>query len=105
MPHVNTRINYRNHRKIVIVDGIYGYVGGFNVGKEYINKDPEFGFWRDTHVRIKGDAVDDLNERFLLDWCYASEEEINDYSKYMHNRKDDCGDVCMQIVTSGPDPR
>ena len=103
LPHVNTRINYRNHRKIVIVDGIYGYVGGFNVGKEYINKDPEFGFWRDTHVRIKGDAVDDLNERFLLDWCYASEEEINDYSKYMHNRKDDCGDVCMQIVTSGPD--
>lgn len=103
LPHVNTRINYRNHRKIVVIDGVYGYVGGFNVGKEYINQDPEFGFWRDTHVRIKGDAVDDLNERFLLDWCYASGEKIDDYKKYIHECKDDCGDVCMQIVTSGPD--
>ena len=103
LPHVNTRINYRNHRKIVVIDGVYGYVGGFNVGKEYINKDPEFGFWRDTHIRIKGDAVDDLNERFLLDWCYASCEEIADYSQYISDFKNDCGDVCMQIVTSGPD--
>ena len=103
LPHVNTRINYRNHRKIVVIDGVYGYVGGFNVGKEYINKDSEFGFWRDTHVRIKGDAVDDLNERFLLDWCYASEEKITDYNKYTYDCKDECGDVCMQIVTSGPD--
>lgn len=103
LPHVNTRINYRNHRKIVVIDGVYGYVGGFNVGKEYINQDPEFGFWRDTHIRIKGDAVDDLNERFLLDWCYASGEDIYDYDKYIHQCKDDCGDVCMQIVTSGPD--
>ena len=103
LPHVNTRINYRNHRKIVVIDGIYGYVGGFNVGKEYINKDLEFGFWRDTHVRITGNAVDDLNERFLLDWCYASEEEITDYDKYSNRCRDNQGDVCMQIVTSGPD--
>lgn len=103
LPHVNTRINYRNHRKIVVIDGIYGYVGGFNVGKEYINRDPEFGFWRDTHVRIKGNAVDDLNERFLLDWCYASEEKITDYGKYANKCRDNDGDVCMQIVTSGPD--
>lgn len=103
LPHVNTRVNYRNHRKIVIIDGVYGYVGGFNVGKEYINQDPEFGFWRDTHIRIKGDAVDDLNERFLLDWCYASGEQIKDFDKYMNKYKDECGDVSMQIVTSGPD--
>ncbi|MDU7441886.1 MAG: cardiolipin synthase, partial [Clostridium sp.] len=103
LPHVNTRINYRNHRKIVVIDGVYGYVGGFNVGKEYINQDPEFGFWRDTHVRIKGDAVNDLNERFLLDWCYASEENIKDFDKYINEYKDQCGDVSMQIVTSGPD--
>ncbi|MGN0143707.1 MAG: cardiolipin synthase, partial [Clostridium sp.] len=103
LPHVNTRINYRNHRKIVVIDGVYGYVGGFNVGKEYINRDPEFGFWRDTHIRINGDAVNDLNERFLLDWCYASGEKITDYDKYVHEDKNDSGDVCMQIVTSGPD--
>lgn len=103
LPHVNTRINYRNHRKIVVIDGVYGYVGGFNVGKEYINQDPEFGFWRDTHIRIKGDAVNDLNERFLLDWCYASGEKITNYNKYICEHKDSSGDVCMQIVTSGPD--
>lgn len=103
LPHINTRINYRNHRKIVVIDGKYGYVGGFNVGKEYINKDPKVGFWRDTHVRIEGEAVDDLNERFLLDWCYASEEKIEDYSEYLPESREEIGDVGIQIVTSGPD--
>ena len=103
VPHINTRINYRNHRKIVVIDGEYGYVGGFNVGEEYISKDPEVGFWRDTHVRIEGEAVDDLNERFLLDWCYAAEEEIEDYDKYSSDGNKDAGDVGIQIVTSGPD--
>lgn len=103
LPHINTRVNYRNHRKIVVIDGKYGYVGGFNVGKEYINKDPKIGFWRDTHVRINGEAVNDLNERFLLDWCYASEEEIVDYEKYLSHIEKEIGDVGIQIVTSGPD--
>jgi cardiolipin synthase len=103
LPHINTRINYRNHRKIVVIDGEYGYVGGFNVGKEYISKDPEVGFWRDTHVRIKGEAVEDLNERFLLDWCHAANEEIEDYEKYSPKDNKVVGDVGIQIVTSGPD--
>ena len=103
VPHINTRVNYRNHRKIVVIDGEYGYVGGFNVGKEYISKDPEVGYWRDTHVRIQGEAVDDLNERFLLDWCYAADEEIEDYDKYSSKSNKDVGDVGIQIVTSGPD--
>lgn len=103
VPHINTRINYRNHRKIVVIDGEYGYVGGYNVGKEYINKDPQIGFWRDTHVRIEGEAVDDLNERFLLDWCYAANEDIEDYDKCSSNSNKHSGDVGIQIVTSGPD--
>ncbi|WP_160689363.1 cardiolipin synthase [Clostridium sp. C2-6-12] len=103
VPHINTRINYRNHRKIVVIDGEYGYLGGFNVGAEYISQDPEVGFWRDTHVRIEGEAVDDLNERFLLDWCHAADEEIEDYSKYSSNTNKNVGDVGIQIVTSGPD--
>ena len=103
LPHINTRINYRNHRKIVVIDGKYGYVGGYNVGIEYISKDPEVGFWRDTHARIEGEAVKDLNERFLLDWCYASEEVIEDYDKYNNEFNDEVGDVGIQIVTSGPD--
>ena len=103
LPHINTRINYRNHRKIVVIDGEYGYTGGFNVGDEYINLDKKIGFWRDTHIRIKGEGVNDLNDRFLLDWCYASGEEIEDFSKYYINKKNENGDVGIQIVTSGPD--
>lgn len=103
LPHINTRINYRNHRKIVVIDGEYGYTGGFNVGDEYINLDKKVGFWRDTHIRIKGEAVNDLNDRFLLDWCYASDEEIYDFSKYYMKEKNENGDVGIQIVTSGPD--
>ena len=103
LPHLNTRVNYRNHRKIVIIDGKLGYVGGFNVGKEYINEDTEIGFWRDTHVRIEGEAVNDLSERFLLDWCHASGEEIDDYDDYSEEFEERLGNVGIQIVTSGPD--
>lgn len=103
LPHINTRINYRNHRKIVVIDGKYGYTGGFNVGKEYINQDKKIGFWRDTHIRIRGESVNDLSERFLLDWCYASGEEIDDFSKYYPKKIYEDGDIGIQIVTSGPD--
>lgn len=102
-PHLNTRINYRNHRKMVIIDGEYGYTGGFNVGDEYINENKHIGFWRDTHIRIRGEAVNDLTDRFLLDWCYASGEEIDDFSRFYPDKPIQDGDVAMQIVTSGPD--
>ncbi|MGN0144803.1 MAG: phosphatidylserine/phosphatidylglycerophosphate/cardiolipin synthase family protein [Clostridium sp.] len=76
--YINLRINYRNHRKIVIIDGNIGYVGGFNVGNEYVNKGKDFDFWRDTHLKIKGDAVMELQKRFTLDWEYASKESIEE---------------------------
>jgi len=100
-PHVNTRINYRNHRKMVVIDGEYGYIGGF--GDEYINENKHIGFWRDTHIRIRGEAVNDLTNRFLLDWCYASGEEIEDFSKFYPKNPIRDGDIAIQIVTSGPD--
>lgn len=103
LPHINTRINYRNHRKIVTIDGEYGYTGGFNVGDEYINENKNIGFWRDTHIRIRGEAVNDLTDRFLLDWCYASGEEIDDFSKFYAEKPIRDGDISIQIVTSGPD--
>lgn len=103
MPHINTRINYRNHRKIVVIDGECGYTGGFNVGTEYINQDKKIGFWRDTHIRIKGEAVNDLNERFLLDWCYASKEQIDDFTTFYPEKPYKEGNRGIQIVTSGPD--
>lgn len=105
LPHINTRINYRNHRKIVVIDGEYGYTGGFNVGKEYVNEDEKIGFWRDTHVRIRGEAVNDLNERFLLDWCYAAGEKIDDFTGFYPKKTYRDGDKGIQIVTSGPDHR
>ena len=70
------RVNYRNHRKIVVIDGRIGFVGGFNVGREYIGKDKKFGYWRDTHVCIEGSAVTSLAMRFVLDWNYAARENL-----------------------------
>ena len=75
---INLRINYRNHRKIVVIDGHVGYVGGFNVGNEYINRGKQFDFWRDTHLRITGDAVMELQKRFTLDWEHAAKESIDE---------------------------
>ena len=96
------RINYRNHRKIVVIDGKIGYVGGFNVGDEYVNKGKQFKFWRDTHIRIRGEAVSELNKRFILDWDYASGEKMGNMSMYFPNI-DVIGEVGIQIVSSGPD--
>lgn len=102
LPYVNVRINYRNHRKIVVIDGHTGYVGGFNVGDEYVNKGKQFDFWRDTHIRVNGEAVNELNKRFILDWDYASTENLIDFEKYLPEQKA-YDDVGIQIVSSGPD--
>lgn len=76
------RMNYRNHRKIVVVDGKVGFVGGFNVGKEYIGLDPKFGYWRDTHLRITGEAVIGLKVRFVMDWDYAARQNLFSDEKF-----------------------
>ena len=98
------RVNYRNHRKIVVIDGRVGFVGGFNVGREYLGLDKKFGYWRDTHLRIEGAAVTALAVRFVLDWNYAAKEnlfledrlfEIPEYEKE--------GNDPVQIISSGPD--
>lgn len=65
-------IQQRNHRKVTIIDGKTGYVGGFNVGKEYIDLDPVLSPWRDYHLRIEGDGIADLQREFLLDWEQAT---------------------------------
>ncbi len=104
MRRLHLRINYRNHRKIVVIDNKVGYVGGFNVGKEYIGLDPKFGYWRDTHLRIKGEAIMGLALRFLLDWNYAAKENLFLDPKYMSGIKAGHRDRCdVQIIYSGPD--
>lgn len=101
---LHLRINYRNHRKIVVIDNKIGYVGGFNIGKEYISLDPKFGYWRDTHMRITGEAVAGLEIRFLMDWNYTAKENLFADPKYMAGfapgRRDNCD---VQIIYSGPD--
>ena len=61
---INPRLNYRNHRKIVVIDGKTAYIGGFNIGDEYVGQVKRFGFWRDTHIRVQGGAVAQLQGRF-----------------------------------------
>ncbi len=101
---LHLRINYRNHRKIVVIDNKVAYVGGFNVGKEYIGLDDKFGYWRDTHLRIKGNAVLGLQLRFLLDWNYAARENLFSQSKYFTGIEQGTRDNCeIQIISSGPD--
>lgn len=98
------RVNYRNHRKIVVIDNRIGYVGGFNIGKEYIGLDDKFGYWRDTHLRIQGSGIVSLHLRFLLDWNYAAKENLFEDRKYYADiypgERDDC---LVQIISSGPD--
>ncbi len=100
------RINYRNHRKIVVIDGRIGFVGGFNVGREYLGLSEKFGYWRDTHLCIEGSAVTTLAMRFVLDWNYASkenlflEDRLYDIPVYVRNGKD-----AVQIISSGPDSK
>ncbi|KON90227.1 phospholipase D [Sporosarcina globispora] len=100
---INLRINYRNHRKIAIIDGKIGYVGGFNVGDEYLGLNPKFGYWRDTHLRIKGSAVHSLQTRFILDWNHASHRHDIYYAPKYFPLAESLDSVGMQIVTSGPD--
>lgn len=103
------RMNYRNHRKIVVIDGKVGYVGGFNIGREYISRDPKFGYWRDTHLKIRGSAVYSLQIRFALDWNYASKENLFRDGKYFGMGNEDVRavlnhpGVMVQIIASGPD--
>lgn len=102
------RLNYRNHRKITVVDGNVGYVGGMNVGREYLGLHKRLRPWRDTTMRIEGDAVGFLQERFLMDWVSVSEEALATvdlpYLFPMPGRvRAQASKLGMQIVSSGPD--
>ncbi|MCQ6274465.1 cardiolipin synthase [Bacillus sp. V3B] len=100
---INFRLNYRNHRKLVIIDGKIGYIGGFNVGDEYLGLNKKFGYWRDTHLRLTGSAVYEIQTRFILDWNQASHRHDIDYSPHLFPKVESAGQVGMQIVSSGPD--
>lgn len=98
----HVRINYRNHRKICIVDGREAFIGGFNVGDEYVGRSKKFGYWRDTHIKIRGSAVSSLQWRFFLDWRFATNKEIGSCVSYLSD-DEVTNNVGVQIVSSGPD--
>lgn len=99
---INLRLNYRNHRKLVIIDGKIGYMGGLNVGNEYLGLNPKFGYWRDNHLKIQGTAVRDIQTRFILDWNQAAMRDIYYDPRYFPKNASP-ENVGLQIVTSGPD--
>ncbi len=99
-PLLSRELNYRNHRKIIVVDGQVGFVGGLNIGVEYLGE-KELGFWRDTHLRLKGDSVYTLQNIFLNDWYFVSKEELS--GSYYFPKTTSYGDKVVQVTSSGPD--
>lgn len=99
-PLLSRELNYRNHRKIIVVDGIVGFVGGLNIGVEYLGE-KELGFWRDTHLRLKGDSVYSLQNIFLNDWYFAAKEELSGARYFPESIS--YGDKVVQVTSSGPD--
>lgn len=104
---INTQINYRNHRKIVVIDGHVGFVGGINIGDEYLGKG-KLGYWRDTHIMVKGDFVLGLQAVFLddyftikrisEDYFLNKEEFVKYFPEPIKSNKQ-----IMQLIKSGPD--
>lgn len=101
------RLNYRNHRKIIIVDGCVAYTGGINVSDRYQNLagDAHHVYWRDMHVKITGPGTYYLQYLFICDWnfCADQELEINPDQKYFCDWDEEFGDAVVQIAASGPD--
>lgn len=97
------KMNYRNHRKIAVIDGVIGYVGGVNISDEYVNQYRDKGYWRDTHSRIYGEAVKSLQVHFLSTWDFVSNENIASYKPLFPKVEDFKEKVAIQIAASGPD--
>lgn len=96
---LTSRVNYRNHRKIVVIDGKIGFVGGMNVANRYING-INGGIWRDSHIKVEGKAVAGLQASFSIDW-YSSRKEFLSAATYFPPLENE-GDNLIQLATSGP---
>lgn len=102
------RLNFRNHRKVTVIDGKYGFIGGMNLANEYAHLSKHFGFWRDTHLLVEGKGVQGLKNIFLKDWYYATGVWLTDEMKANENEQEDAGDKTFHpgefmVVESGPD--
>jgi cardiolipin synthase len=97
-PQFGTRINWRNHRKLCIIDGTVGYLGGMNVADRYVTGG-NFASWRDTHVRVRGPIVASLQYSFAVDWCFMGRQLIEDEAAAPEIKDATIG---AQLLTSGP---
>ena len=96
-------LGYRNHRKISVIDGRVGYVGGMNIGREHIDGGKGFDCWRDTQVRLEGDGAGVLQAVFAVDWYNAVREDLFSPAYFPERDTLPRGDVAVQILTTGPD--
>ena len=94
------RINWRNHRKIAVIDGRIGYIGGMNVADRYVETAPDGRIWRDTHLRVQGPVIESLIYSFAIDWNFLRPD--SDVQSLSAERFEDTGNVALQLVTSGP---
>lgn len=94
-----SRVNYRNHRKIIVIDGDVGYVGGMNVADRYVDG-LNFGIWRDTQIRIEGNAVAGVQSSFVLDWYSATGTMLMD--KFYYPVSKNVGNSVIQVVNGSP---
>ncbi|HNU43144.1 MAG TPA: cardiolipin synthase, partial [Cyclobacteriaceae bacterium] len=96
------RLNYRNHRRIVIIDGQTAFTGGINVSDRYLNTEKQPRYWRDTHVRVDGPGCQYLQYLFLCDWNFSSGQQVEPNLNYFNTVHQD-SDAFVQIAASGPD--
>ncbi|MBA4744886.1 MAG: cardiolipin synthase [Muricauda sp.] len=97
-------LNFRNHRKIVIIDNKVAFTGGVNVSDKYIKRENELGKWKDTHLKLEGPIVNDLHLIFLKDYFFASNKEDFHIADYLSEQQT-AGDVRAQVVAGGPDSK
>lgn len=100
-PWFTSKINYRNHRKIIVIDGFTGFTGGINISDRYQHGTKKLGPWRDMHMMIKGTAVNGLQSVFVQDWYFVSRQHLRSRNYFPSGHGS--GDVPMQVISSGPD--
>ena len=94
------RINWRNHRKLVVIDGRIGYIGGMNIADRYVAPAPDGRIWRDTHLRVEGPVIESMMYSFAIDWNFLRPDtEVHPVVEMKYH---EAGDVDMQLVTAGP---
>ncbi len=100
-PAFTSKVNYRNHRKLCVIDGKIGFIGGMNIALRYV-KGTHRQEWRDTHLCVKGGAVYAIQRAFLVDWYFVDRTLITDRSYYPPVSASICNDCLAQVVTSSP---